>query len=270
MPVSIQRVSKTYNRYGTSVDALDDVSLNIPDGQFVSLVGPSGCGKSTLLSLVGGLETLSRGQISRTGQPAIVFQEAALFPWRTVLDNVAFGLQLRGVGKRERRDRAASALRMVHLARFAEAYPYELSGGMRQRAAIARALVLDPTVLLMDEPFGALDAQTRALLQDELLSVWERTRKTVLFVTHSLDEALILSDRVVLFSARPGRIVADVAVEAPRPRDTADPPLAALQRHLRDLLAAEVEKVARAEMDADWEGAAVTAPSPEQNVGADI
>jgi NitT/TauT family transport system ATP-binding protein len=207
----------------------------------------------------------------------MVFQEAALFPWRTLLANVSFGLEMRGgLSKAEQKARAAEALRQVHLSRFADSYPHQLSGGMRQRAALARALVLDPSILLMDEPFGALDAQTRSLLQAELLTVWERTRKTVLFVTHSLDEALFLSDRIVLLSARPGRVVGDYLVDAPRPRDPrTDTALAALRSRLLAQLSHEIETVARAEHDPDWQAeidAPRTPPEPKavENIGADI
>ena len=270
MPLSIRNVQKVYGSNGTAITAVDNVSLEIADGQFISLIGPSGCGKSTLLSMIAGFDAVSAGTITGIGQPAMVFQEAALFPWRTIRDNVAFGLQMRGMGKAERRERAEEALRMVHLGRFANSYPHELSGGMRQRAAIARALVIDPGVLLMDEPFGALDAQTRSLLQGELLSVWEHTHKTVVFVTHSLEEALSLSDRVILMSARPGRVLGDFVVDAPRPRDLADPVLASLRTRLMDLLTTEVNKVAQAEMDADWHGSGRVIPAAGDNIGAEI
>jgi NitT/TauT family transport system ATP-binding protein len=246
MSIQIENVQKFFG----SVEALSPVTLTIPDGQFVSLLGPSGCGKSTLLAILAGLETASGGTVTGTGRIGMVFQEAALFAWRTVRDNVAFGLQMQGVSETERRERADAALRMVHLSRFAEAFPHELSGGMRQRAAIARAMITEPDVLLMDEPFAALDAQTRELLQTELLDLWERRRPTVVFVTHGLDEALTLSDRIVLLSARPGRVLADLTVEAPRPRDPqTNPELAALRTELRELLAAEVAIVSRAEWD---------------------
>lgn len=268
------------NEVGVSfgpVEAARDVTLTIPSGQFVSLIGPSGCGKSTLLSVVAGLEKASRGTVTVVGHTGMVFQEAALFPWRTLLGNVSFGLQMRGgLSKAEQKTRASDALRLVHLSRFADSYPHQLSGGMRQRAALARALVLDPDILLMDEPFGALDAQTRSLLQAELLAVWERTRKTVLFVTHSLDEALFLSDRIVLLSARPGRVVSDYLVDAPRPRDPrTDSALAALRARLLTRLSEEIEMVARAEHDIDWHAetdAPRTPPEPQarENVGADI
>jgi NitT/TauT family transport system ATP-binding protein len=254
VPLTVENVVKDFDG---GVRALDDVSLSIKDGEFVSLIGPSGCGKSTLLAILAGLDRPTRGGVSGGGKVGMVFQEAALFPWRTVRDNVAFGLQMRGVSKTDRHARADDALRLVHLSRFADAFPHQLSGGMRQRAAIARALVTDPDVLLMDEPFGALDAQTRALLQVELLTVHQATGKTVVFVTHGLDEALELSDRIVLMSARPGRILADLRVDAARPRDPqADPALRALREHLMGLLSREVESVARAEHDAGWGGLA--------------
>ncbi len=245
--IRVQNIEKVYPG-GTQ--ALAGVSLEIYAGQFVSLLGPSGCGKSTLLSMMARLDTPTAGKIDVDGNPGVVFQEAALFPWRSVRDNVAFGLQMKGMGKPERRARAEEALKQVHLSRFADAFPHQLSGGMRQRTSIARALVLDPALLLMDEPFGALDAQTRSLLQEELLTLWQRTQKTVVFVTHSLDEALLLSDRIILLSARPGRVVADITVDAPRPRDPSrDPALAGLRQRLSALLAAEVAAVAAAEYD---------------------
>ncbi len=268
MPITISGVGR---EYPGGIVALEAVSLNIPDGQFVSLIGPSGCGKSTLLAMLADLDAPTTGTVAVSGRVGMVFQEPALFPWRSVRDNVSFGLQMQGVGRRERESRADDALKLVHLSRFAGAYPHELSGGMRQRAAIARALVADPDVLLMDEPFGALDAQTRSLLQTELLSVWEATRKTVVFVTHGMDEALTLSDRVVLLSARPGRVIADMVIDAPRPRDPqTDPTLRTAYDTLRDLLTKEVESVARAEHDGDWEGAGKRTAEPDASGGADI
>lgn len=233
--------------------ALQEITLQIPDGQFVSLVGPSGCGKSTLLSLLAGLDKPSAGTVTGVKRAGVVFQEAALYPWKTVLQNVSFGLELRGLPKAARRAQAEAALRTVHLARFAGAYPHELSGGMRQRAAIARALVLEPDALFLDEPFGALDAQTRSLLQTELLTLWERTELSVVFVTHSLEEAVALSDRVILMASRPGRIIADVLIDAPRPRDLRrDLALGAIQDRLLAQLSAEVTRVAAEEYDSGW------------------
>ena len=216
-------------------------------------MGPSGCGKSTLLSLLAGLDAPSAGTVTGVRRAGVVFQEAALYPWKTVLQNVSFGLELRRLSKAECLAQAEAALRTVHLARFAKSYPHELSGGMRQRAAIARALVLEPDALFLDEPFGALDAQTRSLLQIELLTLWERTKLSVVFVTHSLEEAVALSDRVILMASRPGRIIADVLIDAPRPRDLRrDLALAAIQDRLLVQLSEEVTRVAAQEYDTDW------------------
>jgi NitT/TauT family transport system ATP-binding protein len=222
--VAIRGVSQ---RFGADVVALEDIELEVPDGQFVALVGPSGCGKSTLLSLVAGLRRPSQGTVLCDGEPVtapmprkigMIFQEANLLPWLTAIDNVAFPLKLRHVPKAERRAAARRMLGLTGLAGFEDKLPHQLSGGMKQRVSIARGLVQDPAVLLMDEPFASLDEQTRMLLGDELLRIWSETRKTVLFVTHSLNEAVYLADRVVVLSARPGRIVDDVAVDLPRPR----------------------------------------------------
>ena len=199
----------------------------MPDGQFVTVVGPSGCGKSTLLSLVAGLRQPSSGTVLCDGEPmtapmprkvGMVFQEANLLPWLSAVDNVAFPLKLRGVPRRERLDAARRMLELTGLSGAEDHLPHQLSGGMKQRVAIARGLVQNPAVLLMDEPFASLDEQTRMVLGDELLRIWSETRKTVLFVTHSLHEAVYLADRVVVLSARPGRVLDDVAVDLPRPR----------------------------------------------------
>ncbi len=194
--------------------ALDDITLDVGTGEFLTLVGPSGCGKSTVLDLLGGLATPTAGTILVDGQPitgpgrdrGIVFQQYALFPWRTAVDNIAFGLEVAGVGARERRERALYYLDLVGLSAFANRYPQELSGGMKQRVAIARSLAYEPQVLLMDEPFAALDAQTREDLQAELLHIWRTTGKTVVFITHGIDEAIVLGQRVVVMTARPGRV----------------------------------------------------------------
>jgi NitT/TauT family transport system ATP-binding protein len=225
--VAIRGVSHRFGADGAGVLALDAIDLEVPDGQFTAVVGPSGCGKSTLLSLVAGLRRPSRGALLCDGDPitgpmprkiGMIFQEANLLPWLTAVDNVAFPLKLRRVPKAQRRAAAARMLALTGLAGFEEKLPHQLSGGMKQRVSIARGLVQDPAVLLMDEPFASLDEQTRMLLGDELLRIWSETRKTVLFVTHSLNEAVYLADRVVVLSARPGRIVDDVAVDLPRPR----------------------------------------------------
>jgi len=226
--IEIRDVQHVYQSDLSSVTALGNVNLTVRDGEFVALLGPSGCGKSSLLRIVAELLRPTAGSVVIHSSPAnengraktaLVFQEYALFPWRTVLDNVAFPLQMRGVARHEGLSRAREVLARVGLQPFARAYPHQLSGGMRQRVGIARALAAQPEVLLMDEPFGALDAQTRTVLQEELLRVWESERKTVLYVTHSIDEAVYMSDRIVLLTARPGRIKAEYSVELPRPRN---------------------------------------------------
>ena len=225
--VAIRSVSQRFGADGDGVLALDRIDLEVPDGQFVAVVGPSGCGKSTLLSLVAGLRQPSSGSVLCDGEPmtapmprkvGMVFQEANLLPWLSAVDNVAFPLKLRHVAKRERVEAARRMLDLTGLAGAEDRLPHQLSGGMKQRVAIARGLVQDPAVLLMDEPFASLDEQTRMVLGDELLRIWSETRKTVLFVTHSLNEAVYLADRVVVLSARPGRVVDDVGVALPRPR----------------------------------------------------
>jgi len=226
--ILIDELSKTYRRAGGKgeVQALADITVSIKDGEFVAVVGPSGCGKSTLLYMVGGFVAMTAGRILVDGKPVTgpgpdrgpVFQEFALFPWRTALDNILFGLQEQRVPKARARARALELIEMVHLTGYEHLYPKELSGGMKQRVAIARTLAYDPAILLMDEPFGALDAHTRTMLQDELLAIWERHTKTVLFVTHAVDEAVYLADRVLLMTAAPGRIKADIPITLPRPR----------------------------------------------------
>lgn len=221
-----QSVSKRFERSGKQVLAIDNFSLTIEEGEFVSIVGPSGCGKSTFLHMVGGFEPIAEGSISVAGRPVsapgpdrgMLFQDYALFPWRTVLGNVGWSLEVAGMGKQEREERAEHYLDMVGLSSFRDAYPSELSGGMQQRIALARVLAFEPAMLLMDEPFGALDAQTREIMQEELTTIWQRHKRTVLFVTHDIEEAVYLSDRVIVFSARPGRLKADITIDLPRPR----------------------------------------------------
>jgi NitT/TauT family transport system ATP-binding protein len=222
--INVERVGKSFvtrgARDGTEFVALDDVSLDVPAGEFVSLVGPSGCGKSTLLDLLAGLTAPSKGRLLLDDEPitgpgldrGIVFQQYALLPWRTALGNVEFGLEAKRLRPRERRELARHHLDVVGLSGFGGRYPHELSGGMKQRVAIARSLAYDPGVLLMDEPFAALDAQTRDLLQEEVLRIWQRTGKTILFVTHGIDEAVYLGQRVAVMSARPGRIKSVIEV----------------------------------------------------------
>ena len=243
--VEISDITRRFTRDdGESVLALDDVSLSIADDEFISFVGPSGCGKTTLLRIIAGLDHATSGSVFVDGNPILepgpkvgmVFQEYSLFPWRSVLDNVAFGLEMKGIPKRERHEIAHRYISLVGLDQFENSYPFELSGGMRQRVAIARALANDPDLLLMDEPFGALDAQTRNKMQGELLMIWEKSKKTILFVTHSVDEAVFLSDRIVVMSPRPGRIRAVVPVVIPRPRDRTAPGFGILRRDVLELI----------------------------------
>ena len=240
-------VGKTYAAKTGPVEALRGIDIGCSEGEFVCLLGLSGCGKSTLLQMIAGLEPTTTGQIVVAGReldgpsPAtsIVFQDHGLFPWMTVQRNVEFNLKARGVARAERAARAGEMLALTGLEGFAERYPHELSGGMRQRVGIARALTTKPRALLMDEPFGALDAQTRGRLQGELLDIWERQRTTVLFVTHSIDEAIFLADRILVFTPRPGRLSADVAVELERPRDPRSSGFLEIARALRDALGTE-------------------------------
>lgn len=225
--LEVRDVSKRYGRNGTGLPVLENFSLSVSELEFLVLLGPSGCGKSTLLRIIDGIETCDSGQIMLDGRDVtgttghgrgMVFQSFELFPWRTTLDNVAFGLEVTGVGKKERTEAAHEYIKLVGLSGFENAYPHELSGGMQQRVGIARALAIKPTILLMDEPYGALDVQTRDLLQDELLNIWDKQRKTVIFVTHSIEEALYLADRIVVMSPRPGRIDRIIEVPFERPR----------------------------------------------------
>jgi NitT/TauT family transport system ATP-binding protein len=224
--VEVEHLSKVFVRGERRVTALDDLHLTVDEGEFVTVVGPSGCGKSTFLHMLGGFIAPTAGRMRVAGRDVrgpgpdrgVMFQELALFPWRTVFGNVAWGLEVQGRPAAERASIVRRYLDLVGLLGFKDAFPAELSGGMKQRVALARVLAFDPAVLLMDEPFGALDAQTRELMQEELQRIWIQTGKTVVFVTHDVEEAVYLGDRVVVFSARPGRIKADVPVSFPRPR----------------------------------------------------
>lgn len=225
--VSIQGIEKKYNTRKGEVVALNGVNFDIKENEFICVIGPSGCGKSTLLNIIAGLLEPTAGQILVDGKPiqgtgtdrGVVFQQYALFPWLTVKKNVEFGLKLKGLSKDECDSIAMKYLKMVELEKFADSYPKELSGGMKQRVAIARAYAMNPEVLLMDEPFGALDAQTRTQLQTELLKAWQEENKTCFFVTHDIEEAIVLATRVVIMSARPGRIKEVVDIDIPYPRD---------------------------------------------------
>jgi NitT/TauT family transport system ATP-binding protein len=241
--VTLNEVSKAYGRGPTAVLALDRLSLAVQPREFVCLVGASGCGKSTLLNIVSGLDSPSAGTIDTGGhEPALMFQEPALFPWRSVAANVELPLKLRGVKRSERRQRARELLSVVHLADFADRQPHELSGGMRQRVALARTLAMDSPVLLMDEPFGALDAMTRDILHDELERIWTERQLTVIFVTHNVREAARLGDRIVLLSSRPGRPVAEFQVDLDRPRRIDSPEIASLAARVTDRLKEEVRR----------------------------
>jgi sulfonate transport system ATP-binding protein len=244
--VQIQNVRKGFGHGTAAVLALDGVSLDVAQGEFVCLLGASGCGKSTLLNLVAGLDRPTSGRIDvHANRTALMFQEAALFPWLTVRGNVELALKLAGTPRERRRQRSEQLLEMVHLSDFAKKRPHELSGGMRQRTALARALAQDSQVLLMDEPFGALDAMTRDVLHDELESLWRATSKTVLFVTHNVREAIRLGDRVVLLSSRPGRVAEITQVTIERPRRIDSPEVATLAATITDRLREEMERHAR-------------------------
>jgi ABC-type nitrate/sulfonate/bicarbonate transport system ATPase subunit len=241
--IAVEHVGKQYRTSSGPVEALHDVSLAVGAGEFCTVIGPSGCGKSTLLGMLAGLVAADSGRVLVDGRAvtapdprrvATVFQDAGLFPWRTALENVEFGLELQGVPRERRRAVATELLGPLGLREFASKYPRELSGGMRQRVAIGRALAIDTQIVLMDEPFGALDEQTRLLMGEWLLDIWRRTRKTVVFVTHSLHEALALSTRVVVMTARPGRIKSVLELPMPYPRAMESPDMATLRVRLWD------------------------------------
>ena len=238
--VQLSTVTKVFGRGSSAVRALDQISLQVPQGEFTCLIGASGCGKSTLLSLVAGLELPTAGSVSVSGRVALMFQEPALFPWLTAAGNVEVALRARGLGRAERRQRTAELIEAVHLGGFGGKRPHELSGGMRQRVALARALAQDADVLLMDEPFGALDAMTRDLLHDELDRVRAGRQLTIVFVTHNVREAVRLGDRVVVLSSRPGRVVDEFAVPIERPRRIDSAPVAELAARITDRLREEM------------------------------
>jgi NitT/TauT family transport system ATP-binding protein len=238
--VEIKSVSKVFQLQDQTIHALSDAHLSISKGEFVCLIGASGCGKSTLLRIIAGFEQPSAGEALMWGRPiaapdptrGMVFQDYALFPWLNVRDNIAFGPAARGLSGAEIKATVDKFIELVGLGKFANAYPHQLSGGMKQRVAIARVLANDAEVVLMDEPFGALDAMTRERLQDELLEIWQRTKLTVVFVTHSVEEAIFLANRVVVMTPGPGRIESDNALDLPRPRDVASPEFNAVRRVL--------------------------------------
>jgi NitT/TauT family transport system ATP-binding protein len=253
MGFEVQQLTKSYpSRNGEEVIALQNVDLQVGEEEFVCIVGPSGCGKTTLLKSIAGLIAPSQGRIIYTGRPAaqgprtaMVFQDQGLFPWMTVVDNVAFGLETQGMARKERRQRAEAFLAKVGLSRFTKSYPHELSGGMRQRVAILRAFLADPQILLMDEPFGALDSQTRLVMQEELLRIWREHCKAVVYITHDIEEAILLGDRVVVMSGRPGCILQEFPITLERPRQSAlraHPEFVEIQWQIWKMLEGEVRK----------------------------
>ena len=241
--ISVQDVSQTYHDGRSALKALDGVSLSVAEGEFVCLLGASGCGKTTLLNLIVGLYHLKSGTIDVGGRRvALMFQEPALFPWLTVERNIEMAMRFRGIAKDHRTERIAELLKLVHLEGFGDRRPHELSGGMRQRVAVARALAQEADVLLMDEPFGALDAMTRDVLHDEFERIWRSTGLTVLFVTHNVREAVRLGDRVLLLSSRPGRVVAEFPIDIDRPRRIDDASVSKLAGEITDRLREEVRR----------------------------
>ncbi len=257
--VGLSNISLSYRtQSGERLLALDNINLQVRAGEFVCIVGPSGCGKSTLLHLIAGLHSQTSGEVLVDGQPIqgpgtdriLIFQEHGLFPWLTVGENVEFGMKMKGMPKAERREKVRYYLRLVHLAKFEKSYIHQLSGGMRQRVAIARALATEPDVLLMDEPFAALDAQTRDLLHDELERIWSETGRTIIFVTHNVREAVRLGERVVLLTFRPGRVKSEFPIELPRPRHLEDPDVALTARAVLDELRDEINRSLEAEYNA--------------------
>jgi len=248
--IRIEGVNKIFKTADKEVIALRDINLEIPEGEFVCLLGPSGCGKSTLLNAIAGFSLPTSGAVTANDlvvkapgpDRGMVFQEYALFPWMTVEQNIAFGLEIKGMAKAEIQPRVASLLGMLGLSDFKARFPKDLSGGMRQRVAIARVLALDSPIMLMDEPFGALDALTRRNLQDELLRIWSELKKTIIFVTHSIEEAIYLADRIIVMTYRPGTVKKDLLVELPRERDPSSEAFNALKRELGQLVMEEQQR----------------------------
>ncbi len=240
--LTVTDVRKSYGPMGNNVLALDGISLEVRRGEFVCLVGASGCGKTTLLNLVSGLDTLTRGAIHADGRTTLLFQEAALYPWLTAAQNIELPLRFARAPRDQRRDEVASLLRLVRLESFGDKRPHELSGGMRQRVALARAFAQHADILLMDEPFGALDAMTRDLLHDELERIWRETQVTIVFVTHNVREAVRLGDRIVVLTSRPGRVAEEFTVNLARPRNISGPDVAELAYTVTERLRAEVAR----------------------------
>jgi len=256
----IENVDKTFISQNNNLHVLFGINLKIEKGEFICILGPSGCGKSTLLNIIAGLEDATDGKVLLNSREvrgagpdrAVMFQESALFPWLNVIDNVEFGMKMAGVLKEERSKKALKYLKMVHLTKFKNSLIHELSGGMKQRVALARALTLDSEILLMDEPFAALDSQTKNILQLELQQIWLETQKTIIFVTHNVEEAVLLADRVIVMSANPGKVKKDFRVQLARPRQQESLDLTYIVADIVKELKEEVEKVAKAEYDSDW------------------
>lgn len=277
MGLVIRNVNKSYTSDGVKAGALHHVNLELKDGEFVCVLGPSGCGKSTLLNIIAGLDKATSGTVELDGKRvcsagpdrAVMFQESALFPWMRALENVAYPLKVAGVPKEERLERAMHYLKLVRLEGFAKRYPHELSGGMRQRVALARALILDSKVLLMDEPFAALDSQTKTILQLELQRIWLETKRTIFFVTHNVEEAVMLADRVVVLSAHPGTVKKEFRIELARPRQKESLDLTYFAKSVMAVLKEEVEKVAKSEYGSDWSFEKDTVlPGADRDMGA--
>ncbi|MBN1469555.1 MAG: ABC transporter ATP-binding protein [Fusobacteriaceae bacterium] len=260
MNIEIKGLGKKFEINKREHIALENVNLTIKKGEFVCILGPSGCGKSTLLNVLAGLEIPSEGNITFDGKSskeigserAIVFQDGALFPWLNVIDNVKFGMKIKNISEEEANEKAMKYLKMVHLTNFANSSISELSGGMRQRVSIARALTLDSNLILMDEPFSALDAQTKTLLQTEIQKIWYETGKTIVFITHNIEEAVMLADRVIVMGTRPGKVKKEFPIELGRPRTQGSSDVSYMVKRIFDVIKEEVEKVAKAEYDNDW------------------
>ena len=260
MSLIVKDVSKEFVSKYKKTSTLENFNIEIKKGDFVCILGPSGCGKSTLLNILAGLEKATKGVVILNGNEitgpgpdrTVMFQEAALFPWLKVIDNVEFGMKMAGMPKEVRYEKALHYLKMVHLSKFQDSYVYELSGGMKQRVALARALSLDSEILLMDEPFAALDSQTKMMLQQELQHIWVNTKKTIIFITHNAEEAVYLANRVVVMAANPGRIKQEFKIELARPRQMESCDISYYTSKIMKALKEEVEKVAKAEYDGDW------------------
>lgn len=262
MYLTIKDINKSFkNEKNENVKVLENINIDVEKGNFVSIVGPSGCGKSTLLYVIAGLEKADEGSIQISGRKVsepgsdrvIVFQEDGLFPWLTVLDNVTYGLKLKNMTKKEAEEKALDILKMVHLSKYVHSYPHQLSGGMKQRVAIARALVMEPDILLMDEPFSALDEQTRMVLHKELLDIWRKTKVTIFFITHNIREAVLLSERVIVLATRPGKIKEVISVPTTKDGIMPDSVTLHTEQRILKILENEIEKVLREEMGDDYD-----------------